>query len=624
DSADDPDAPADDTEPLVADLNPVSVAAFFDAAFPLQRLEHEMVGAVVVVVHGGQVIFKRGYGFADLDARTPVDPDQTLFRIASISKTFAWTSIMQLYEQRRLGLNDEVNSHLDFEIPPTFFEPIRISHLMAHTPGFEEMATGGSVRALAAMPTLRDHLAADQPARVRPPGRHASYSNYGASLAGHIVERVSGKQWAEYVDAQILAPLDMRSTNTHHGLSDDFAARHAKGYKFTSGKFEPTPFQYIKDMPAGGMSTTGDDMSRYMLAHLNSGEYGGARILREATAREMQTILFAPHEGVAPMLHGFYRSDRNGQVVLGHGGDINQFHSDMSLLPEAGLGIFVSYNSDPGAAARSNVIAAFIDRFFPAQYLRAAPAPRATNLADYAGEYVPLRINTSTFERLSILISNLRISAADGELLVGGQSRWVATGPDRFSARYADRNMVFERGDDGDISYVLINSPLGTFERVEGLNSPSVIRALMAFAFAVALLAVVGYGYRVMRRAPVEKRLPWGGVLFGWLYAVVLIALYAQLVMTLTGDVEEFVYGVPDATHLNLVLMNANIVLGLFVIFYAVRYWLRGAGGVFARLRYSTLALAVIVNTWIAWYFNFMAYLITMDYERELFAGLLQ
>jgi hypothetical protein len=309
-------------------------------------------------------------------------------------------------------------------------------------------------------------------------------------------------------------------------------------------------------------------------------------------------------------LHGFYRSDRNDQLVFGHGGDVNQFHSNMSLIPGHELGVFVSFNSDPGAAARSNLIAAFIDHFFPAAFLRAAPEAIAVNLQDYAGEYIPLRANVSTFERLTILVNSLSISVRDDELLLIGRNtnRWRAIAPDRFTARYTDRTMVFERNESGKVSHVVIGSPFGTYKRVSGLDAPGNIRMLMAFAVMVALLAVIGYSYRVFSRAPVVKRLPARDVFIGWLYALALVGLNAHLVLILTGDTDEFAYGAPLAVSINLLLINVNMLIGVAVIFFAIRQWVTGIGSSNARLRYSALALAATVYLWIAYYFNLLGY----------------
>jgi CubicO group peptidase (beta-lactamase class C family) len=593
------------------ELNPQTVAAFFDTAFSVQQKDHQIVGAVVSVVQNGEVLFKAGYGFADLESRTSADPDESLFRIASISKLFVWTAIMQLAEQGRLSIDDPVDEYLDIPIPTTYPDPIRIRHLLTHTPGFEEKGVGSSARTIDEVIPLAQHLAEAMPARVRPPGEHASYSNYGTAMAAYIVERVSGQSWADYVDQHILEPLDMSSTNTQLEMRAELKARHATGYRFGGGQFIATDYEFINDVPAGHMSTTADDMTRFMLAHLNAGTYKSAQILERATALKMREALFDPHPGISPMLHGFYRADRNGLEIFGHGGDVNQFHSNVSLIPEHDLGVFVSFNSDSAAGARGNLIVAFIDHFFGDEYLRPAPEPFEMDLEPFSGEYLTLRSNYSTFEKLSMLVNAVTVSAGDNELLLAGGnvSRWIPVADNRFTAKYSNQTMVFERDADGEVSHMVINSPLGTYQRLTGLDSPSLQQNMLAALLAIALLTLVGYSYRGFRRADLAVRLPRQDVVAAWVHSLLLIALYGYLMVKLSGSVDEFSYGMPASAHLVMLLMSFNLLLGLVIAGLSARQWLRALGGTFARVRYGFVAFAAVLNLWICWYFNILAYL---------------
>ncbi len=590
-------------------LTAANIEHFFDTAFTTQVQDHRIVGAVVAVVLRGEVVHLGGYGWADLESRTPADPVNSMFRIASISKPFVWTAIMQLVETGRLDLDDDVNDHLSaFKIPDSFDEPVRIRHLLTHTPGFEDQAIGMNARTLQDELPLATYLAEHMPARVRPPGERASYSNWGTSLAAYIVSEVSGEPWADYIDAHILTPLDMHSTNTHSELSDKFKARMATSYVWGNGQFTAKPYEYMNDGPAGMISTTADDMSRFMLAHLALGAYGDRRILDAATARQMQSPLFAPHEGITTMLHGFYRADRNGQVIFGHGGDTNQFHSNLSLFPDHDLGIFVSFNSDSAAAARSRLIPAFVDHFFPVTFLREAPAPApGVNLSDYTGEYIPLRSNWSTLERLGTLVTGVSIEADGDELVFAGDSRWIPRGDDLFTSRYRDINMVFER-ESGVVTHVVIGSPLSTFSKVRGLDAPSNAIALIGAMTLIALVAVLGYGGRLFHRASAGGRLPPRQVAAAWIHSLLLIALYAYLASVLSGNVEAFVLGVPDRVVVNVWLHILNTALGIAVIGFAAMQWLRGTATMAVRIRYSGVAVAALINLWVASHFNLLSY----------------
>src|SRR2546425_9514377 len=185
---------------------------FLDALIPSQLQNRDIAGAVVSVVKDGQVLFAKGYGYADVEAKRPVLPDQTLFRPGSISKLFTATAVMQLVEQGKLDLDRDVNDYLDFPIPKTYEEPITLRQLLTHTSGFEETLKNLFVAHESDMKPLRTYLVNQMPARIFPPGKVPSYSNYGFTLAGYIVERVSGERFERYLENHILKPLRMTNS----------------------------------------------------------------------------------------------------------------------------------------------------------------------------------------------------------------------------------------------------------------------------------------------------------------------------------------------------------------------------------------------------------------------------
>src|SRR4029434_7469530 len=202
-----------------------------------------MAGAVVSVVKDGQVLFQKGYGYADVEEKKPVLPDQTLFRSGSISKLFTATAVMQLVEQGKLDLDRDVNDYLDFPIPKTYPEPVTLRRLLTHTAGFEETLKNLFVARESDMKALRTYLVNQMPARIYPPGKVPSYSNYGFSVAGYIVERVSGEKFERYVDNHILKPLRMDSSTFDQPLPAPLAAQMSKGYREASKK--PRNFEFV-------------------------------------------------------------------------------------------------------------------------------------------------------------------------------------------------------------------------------------------------------------------------------------------------------------------------------------------------------------------------------------------
>jgi CubicO group peptidase (beta-lactamase class C family) len=222
------------------------------------------------------VLTARGYGYADTGsegtAPHPVDPDQTLFRVGSVAKVFVATAVMQLVEQGKIDLDADVDRYLDFPLPRTFDRAITMRHLLTHTAGFEERIKG-LIELGESTVSVRDTVAVDPPEQVFEPGTVPAYSNYGYSLAGYIVERVSGTPFDDYIDRNVLDRVGMTSSSFAQPLPQELRSRLSQGY--TTDSDPAAPFETVGTAPAGALSASATDMGRFILAHL--GELGPGR-----------------------------------------------------------------------------------------------------------------------------------------------------------------------------------------------------------------------------------------------------------------------------------------------------------------------------------------------------------
>ncbi len=269
------------------ELTATDLEAFLDGLVPLQIEADDVAGTVISVVKDGKILFAKGYGFSDVEKRKPVSASDTLFRPGSISKLFTWTSVMQLVQRGKLNLDQDVNTYLDFTIPPAFGKPITLRNIMTHTPGFQETIKELLVADAAAMRPLNEYLREHIPARIFPPGVTPAYSNYATSVAGYIVQRVSGKPFEQYVADNIYTPLGMPHSTFVQPLPPNLAPLMSNGYTRAS---EPAkPFEFIQAYPAGSVSTTATDMCNFMIAHLQNGQFGGAQILNPDVAELMHS-----------------------------------------------------------------------------------------------------------------------------------------------------------------------------------------------------------------------------------------------------------------------------------------------------------------------------------------------
>jgi CubicO group peptidase (beta-lactamase class C family) len=193
-------------------IKAAELASFADPLITAQMEKEHIPGAVFILVQNGQVLYQRGYGFADLAARKPVDPEKTIWRIGSISKVFTATAVVQLADRGRFRLTDDVNQYLTrFKVPATFPQPVRFWHLLTHTAGFDEIRPGTRADTQAGL--LSSATFSHQSWCAPTAGQVISYSTTVSASGGYLVEQVSGMDFETYLSRNIWLPLGMTHTN---------------------------------------------------------------------------------------------------------------------------------------------------------------------------------------------------------------------------------------------------------------------------------------------------------------------------------------------------------------------------------------------------------------------------
>jgi len=504
--------PAPSTTP---ELTGADLEAFLDGMMPSQLNREDIAGAAIAVVRDGKVIFAKGYGFSDVEKRTPVTPDATLFRPGSISKLFTWTSVMQLAEQGKLDLDKDVNEYLDFKIPPAYGKPITLKNIMTHTAGFEELGRDLFVSDAQHMHSLEQFLKHHTPDRIFPPGIVPAYSNYATALAGYIVQRISGKPFEQYVQDNIYTPLNMQRTTFVQPLPDNLRPLMSNGYKKASEKAHP--FEFVEAYPAGSVSTSAQDMCNFMIAHLQDGQFGDKRILKPETARLMHSRLFGADDRLNAMAYGFYEESRNGHRIIGHGGDTVFFHSDLHLILDKNVGFFVSYNSagKGETSARTVLFESFLDRYFP--FTPPAGAKMDNAAADaqqIAGSYKSSRRFDSSFLSITTPLGEPKVAAnADGTITVdalknpdGQPKKFEEIGPFLYREVHGQDHVAFKKDSDGNWQFQM-DYPFFIFQKVGLLQSKTFNLIVLCFGIGVVALTVLLWPVAALARKHYGKPL---------------------------------------------------------------------------------------------------------------------
>jgi CubicO group peptidase (beta-lactamase class C family) len=524
----------------------------------------------------------------------------------------------------KLDLDRDINDYLDFRIPEKF-GPITLRNLMTHTPGFEDTFDGSFVTSVQQLVPYRDYLVKHIPAEIFPPGKVVAYSNYGAMLAGYIVQRVSGEQFDQYIERHIFQPLGMDHSTFEQPLPAGLARSMSQGY-VTASDQKPGPFEYIEVAPAGSLSATATDMAHFMIAQLDGGSYNGASILDAATTQLMHT----PQSRMAPGVNGydlgFYQENRNGLRIIGHAGDTNYFHSDLHLLLDKDVGFFISLNSlgTDGAAeqVRTGLFRAFLDRYYPyTPPVEPTIAHPQTDAARVAGWYLTSRRIESALGILNALTQSAVTALPNGEIevdmlknLAGVPRRWREVGPLTYREVGGQTHLEFVTDSNGHVSYWIADDflPVMIFQKVHGLRQKGDVTWIGSIFLTVFLLTIAIWlgGWIVRRRfqrpllvTPHEKQLRLAsrvgvvvilGAILAW------VATFAVLLKS-SG-------GIGGLLVIAYILGALGVLGALAILAEAGRRLLHGPGGWLVRCGEGLLALCALWGLWAIFAFGLASF----------------
>jgi CubicO group peptidase (beta-lactamase class C family) len=601
--------------------------AWLDGYLPYALHTADIAGAVVAVVKDGQILTERGYGYSDVATRAAVDPKLTLFRPGSVSKLVTWTAVMQLVEQGKIDLDADVNRYLDFNIPPRDGQPITLRNLMQHVAGFEEQAKG-IISEDPKAPGFEALLKQWVPERVFAAGSTPAYSNYGASLAGYIVQRLSGESFDSYVEKHIFQPLDMGHSSFRQPLPADLAPLMSKGYETASA--EPHPFEIIGPAPAGAMSSPAEDMAHFMIAHLQDGEYHGNRILSAATAEMMHNSPLTLLPPLNRMELGFFETNINGREVIGHLGDTTYFHTSLHLFLKEGVGLYVSFNSagKDGAAhsLRTALFDDFADRYFPAA--ETPPQVDAKTAAAHAamlvGHWVNSRGSQSNFLAVVGFIGQTKVSLGPkGELVLPFNGlnekplHWVEVAPFLWRDRNGHERLAAKVVNGKVVRFSIdLISPFMVFDRAPWYQDSAWLLPLLYASLGALALTALLWPVAALVRRHYKARLTLDSAALrafrlSRTAAVLILAglgLWAFTVVRMVSDLNNLGASFDPMVHLTQAFGAvafiggfAAMVRNLVVVWAGGRRWP-------AKLWSGVLVLAALVVLWVAFAFHLIGF----------------
>lgn len=596
------------------------LSQFLDQFFAGQMAKWHVPGAAFVLVKDSEIFLAKGYGYADLERKIPISPEQTIFRVGSISKLFTATAVMQLADQGLIRLQDDVNHYLKrFQLDAAFAEPVTIANLLTHTGGFDQHYIEVGSRTEAGRVPLGPHLTTRMPSRLFPPGQLYSYSNYGISLAGYLVEEVSGLSFIEYVNKNILQPLGMAHSTFEQPLPPHLASDLAVGYTYLGDRYQSIPFEYFNVVPAGALNATTTDIARFMIAHLNNGRYGNVRILSEPAAQEMHRQQFTHHPRLPGMAYGFRESFANNQRALWHNGTVRGYATLLYLLPDQNLGFYLAYNTwEP--ELRQELLRQFLDHYYPIQVSspNSLPDDQRNPLHRFVGDYRNIEYPHHTVDKLAILFGTVlqyRVTAnSDGTLQIGS-ARYVEIEPLLFRQVDDEEYVAFRENSQGQITHLFISGDVGpaALERIPWYETSRFHLELTGITLLVFLSAAFiwfpGRMFLTRRKHPLTVT-PTSQVagLFLSIIAILNLFFFIGVVLVMSRDPFVMVYGLPGTAVALLIIPNVTTMMTAGLLPLTLLAWKNHYWSLPRRCHYTLTTLSALLFAWLTLYWNLIGF----------------
>jgi len=573
--------------------------------------EHDIPGATVAVVRDGSVTLAEGYGVVERGTERAVEAT-TPFRAGSVSKPVVGTAVARLVARGDLDLETAVSAYVDDDLR-SWEESVTVGQLLTHTAGFETTNLGMWYPTPADTDPLSAHLDESMPAQVRSPGERGSYSNHGVALAGQALASVTGRAFPEAMETLLLDPAGMDRSSFDQPLPDGIRDAHAAGHDST---LTDAQVAGLGMAPAGALSTTAEDMARFIRLHLSGGRLDGTQLLPEAAIDTSQQQQFTHQEQLAGMALGFVEQSHGDVRVLRHSGGTPGFLSELLVVPDHEFGLFLSFNSTDASDPVEEIPETVLDAVLPGPSPDVPePTGEPTRAGELTGTYRILRTAETTHDAFLFTLLNtvsIEVSVDDGALLLDElDGRWVEREPLVFQNPETGERLAFEH--DGGETFLYVGGTPSAFRRIEWYERADL-------QGVVAALALVGLMTGLFRWAPArEAELSWRAwlastprhpkrlarlVAFGGSLAV--LGFFGITAAYFVSSPRAFLVDPSSLYGVAFLLPALGAVAAVPAVVVAGLSWRERYWSIRRRLHFSLVAAALLGTTLFLWHWNLL------------------
>ena len=599
---------ATDQRTITLNAQPDDVATVVRSAVSSTLQDYDADGATVAVVENGEAVLTEGFGHAYLNPDVPVKSGSTLFRIGSVSKVLPYVAAMRLVDEERVNPHAPASEALDSVSVPdsdAYEEPVTLKHLATHTSGFDERS-GGQIRTSPEnLRSLPNALQANSPKQVHPPGELPMYTNYNAGLTGQLVADVLDTKFESAIQRLVFAPLGM-TESTFDPLPKALTGSRPNASEEIAWYHEMTP--------AAGMSTTANDMAHLLEALVTDGSTESGRVLSQEAVNALHRQWYTPHKRLAGASFGMARQRRDSTLVISHTGYAPDFRTDFRLLPEEGIGLFVSVHGSEVYDARKAITEAFLSYVAPVTKPKTTPSEMPPRADELTGTYRSVTLtDAASFEKPLYLFNEpaVLVRLADNGGLVTKQRRtihhWVEVTPLVFRRADGEDTLVFRETDDGGFHLFRASEPRTTLNSVPWYEQAGLHGQVALVAGIIALSGAIGWplaaAWRYVRD---ETASPESVARSRWAAGGSVLASIAFLVVSIIGISEQWLYIRPQWFGLLFAFPIVGAVLAFGAIGFTLRVWHRKEGSLFARIHLTTVTVALAAVYSLLWYWNLL------------------
>lgn len=564
--------------------------------------KYKVAGLTFSMVKDGEVVLKKGYGYADVQTKIPVDANKHIFRVASISKAITATSVMMLYDKGQLELDKGINTYLNDYIVDQSKGELQINHLLEHSSGLEETVNSYTFN-------KEDYVGLDayllkiKPRQYQAPETTVQYSNLDFNLLGYIVQNISRVPFEQFVQENVFNTLKMNHSSFYQIVPDELKNDVVTNYSNNDGVLEEIPWVYINEVSAGGMYTTAADMTKFMLFQLEPEENSIAKI--------MQTDHFSNHKLQSGYGYGFYHAEKNGQTIYMHDGNGIGFNAKILLIPEQKSGYFMAINGESDDILKS-FEEAFFDHYYPRED-NAKPNAIAAfkeNAKKYEGKYWLNSYNhNSVLKLITLGFSEYKLSYQNGLMVFEhpfGEDQYVEIEPGILqNVDNPQQFLIIHTNQNEKVDYISTNLgdfPL-TFEKINGWFSMDLIVIFNLCITAYFLIAtIVGIFKWIIGRFKKNLKTEKGAMcasLLLWITGVLIT--YTMINVIVIGGALNTTEPVAGKQIIALIAANAAALLTPIISYMCIQAWKNKYWSLTNRVFYTFTIL--LVYGYIAIYF---------------------